>query len=133
MTPVTRDPPLPQRRSVRLRGFDYAQAGVYFVTVCARNRRCLFGEIGNGAMHLNKLGSMARECWLEIPCHFPGVELHAHVVMPNHLHGVLALFGRQPDARRWGGQGARAIATAATAIELDTRGWRAYGLARKQS
>lgn len=52
-----------RRRSIRLKGYDYSQAGAYFVTICTRNRDCLFGEIVDGQMRLNQLGrAVAEEC-----------------------------------------------------------------------
>lgn len=92
------EPSFPARSSIRLRGFDYSQAGVYFVTVCTHDRGCLFGEIRHGTMQLNEAGSIVRQCWLETPRHFPGVELQAYVVMPNHIHGVVAIFRRARHA-----------------------------------
>jgi putative transposase len=89
------DPPLParNRRSVRLRGYDYSQAGAYFMTICTQNRHCLFGGITEGAMVLNDAGRAVADCWLQIPDHFPNVELDEWVVMPNHLHGIVIIVG----------------------------------------
>jgi len=56
-------------RSIRLKGYDYAQAGAYFVTICTRERECLFGEIAHGEMRLNDAGEIARRCWEDIPDH----------------------------------------------------------------
>lgn len=80
------------RRSVRLKEYDYSQAGAYFVTVCAWNRECLFGEIVDGEMQLNELGVVVQECWDEIPRHFPNVELDEFIVMPNHVHGIIVII-----------------------------------------
>jgi len=87
-------PQLPNRRSVRLKNFDYSQPGAYFLTICAHNNRCLFGRVVWGEMSLNDLGELVDKCWLEIPRHFPNIELATHVVMPNHLHGILVLRER---------------------------------------
>ena len=81
----------PRRLHTRLPQFDYAQQGAYFVTLCSRNRTCLFGEILNGEMRSTDLGQLARVTWHEIPTHFPHVELDASVIMPNHLHGVIII------------------------------------------
>jgi REP element-mobilizing transposase RayT len=88
-------PPLParNRRSVRLRGYDYSQAGAYFITICAQNRHCLFGSITEGAMVLNDAGRMVADCWLQIPDHFLNIELDEWVVMPNHIHGIVVIVG----------------------------------------
>ena len=82
-----------RRRSIRLPRFDYTQQGAYFVTVCTRNRSCLFGEIVNGEMRLNDIGRVAHRMWEEIPTHFPQVGIDAWVVMPNHIHGVIVIAG----------------------------------------
>ncbi len=82
------NPAIHHRRSIRLKGYDYSQNGLYFITICTYNRECLFGEIINKIMILNDFGKMANECWLKIPAHFPDTVLHEHVVMPNHVHGL---------------------------------------------
>jgi REP element-mobilizing transposase RayT len=89
MTPY--DPQRHHRRSIRLKGYDYAQAGAYFLTVCTKDRACLFGDIVDGLMVLNVAGRVVDECWKAIPSHFSYVELDAFVVMPNHIHGVLRI------------------------------------------
>ena len=83
--------PVRNRRSVRLRGYDYSQAGAYFITICTQNRCCLFGTIEEGGMVLNDAGRTAADCWLQIPDHFPNVELDEWVVMPNHIHGLMVI------------------------------------------
>ena len=80
------------RKSPRLQGYDYSQEGAYFVTICTHRRAHLFGEIVDGEMRLSAMGSMAESCWVEIPAHFPHVELDAYVIMPNHVHGILAIM-----------------------------------------
>jgi putative transposase len=80
---------LPRRRSLRLPEFDYSTPGAYFVTVCARNRQCLFGEIADGKMEPDALAELVAGCWNEIPSHFPNAGLDAFIVMPNHIHGIL--------------------------------------------
>jgi REP element-mobilizing transposase RayT len=74
-----------------LRDYDYSRAGAYFVTICAWQRECLFGEILDGAARLNDMGRMVLECWGAIPDHFPHVELDAFVIMPNHIHGIVVI------------------------------------------
>src|ERR1700722_13511603 len=87
------NPAIHHRKSIRLKGYDYSQNGLYFITICTYNRECLFGEIINKKMILNDAGKIANECWLKIPEHFPGAILHEHVIMPNHLHGIIELAG----------------------------------------
>ena len=81
---------LPQRRATRLRGYDYSQPGAYFVTICAQHRKCLFGTIIDGKMQLNEIGQIVVEYWNYIPQHFLSVELGESVIMPNHIHGIVA-------------------------------------------
>ena len=81
----------PARRSIRLFGYDYSSAGLYFVTICAHERKSLFGRVAQDAVSLTRLGKIVRECWVGIPCHFGRVDLDAFVVMPNHLHGIIVL------------------------------------------
>jgi putative transposase len=82
------------RRSIRLKGHDYAQPGAYFMTVCTRNHACLFGHVVNGEMHLNDVGEIVRRCWEDIPHHFPSVELDAFIIMPNHVHDIVVIHRR---------------------------------------
>ena len=81
---------LPQRRAMRLRNYDYSQPGAYFVTICVQHRECLFGTITDGKMRLNKIGQIVVERWNQIPQHFSSVELGESVIMPNHMHGIIA-------------------------------------------
>lgn len=80
-----------KRQHIRLAGYDYSRAGAYFVTLCAVDRKCLFGAIVADEMRLNQSGTVVVSCWGEIPKHFPHVTLDEFVVMPNHLHGILLL------------------------------------------
>ena len=84
-------PAMRWRRPTRLPHFDYSQQGAYFVTICTRNRACLFGEVVDGEMQLNDVGEVAHAIWERIPTHVPLVETDAWVVMPNHVHGVIVI------------------------------------------
>jgi putative transposase len=79
------------RRSLRLRGYDYAKGGAYFVTICTQDRACLFGEAIAGSMRLNQSGQQIVMIWEGLTSRFTGVEIDLFVVMPNHLHGILIL------------------------------------------
>jgi putative transposase len=92
---MTYNPKIHNRKSIRLQGYDYSRAGLYFISFCVKARACLFGKIENGVMTLNELGNIANDFWLEIPKHYPQVELHEHVVMPNHIHGIIEITGAQ--------------------------------------
>lgn len=92
------DPTLPERRSIRLHGFDYSQAGQYFLTICIFQKRCILGRLDHGNVCLSRIGRLVRDRWLEIPAHFKHIELEAFVVMPNHLHGILTINERARHA-----------------------------------
>jgi REP element-mobilizing transposase RayT len=100
------NPNIHHRKSIRLQGYDYSQAGLYFITICAQDRKCLFGKIENDEMILNDAGLIANECWLEIPKHFPNAVLHEHIIMPNHVHGIVELI--QNDVANVGAENTRA-------------------------
>ena len=81
----------PYRRSLRWRGYDYSQVGVYFVTICTEKRLCLFGEIQEREMIPNAAGEMLARQWLALPTRFPNVILDQWTVMPNHFHGIVVI------------------------------------------
>ncbi|MCJ7668444.1 MAG: transposase [Anaerolineae bacterium] len=83
------------RRSIRLKEYDYSQAGAYFVTVCTHNRECILGEVANGEVLLNEFGKIVESVWFDLPKHYPNVELDAFVIMPNHVHGII-IVGADP-------------------------------------
>lgn len=89
---------LPNRKSIRLKGYDYSQKGLYFITICCHQRAHLFGKVGldnegKTIMLLNQAGEIAKQCWEEIPSHFPNVNLHEFIIMPNHIHGIIEFVG----------------------------------------
>jgi putative transposase len=88
---VTYDPTSHRRRSLRLKDYDYAQAGAYFVTICTQDRVCLFGDVTDGAMSLNAAGQLVATLWTDVTVRFPDACLDAFVVMPNHIHGIILL------------------------------------------
>lgn len=88
------------RRKMRLPGYDYAQSGAYFVTVCTVQRQCILSAIVDANVELTQAGSVVRACWNDLPNHYPHVELDAFVIMPNHVHGILRLIDLDtPDTR----------------------------------
>ncbi|MDP9311308.1 MAG: hypothetical protein M3R24_10545 [Chloroflexota bacterium] len=87
------DPERHHRRSIRLRGYDYSQAGAYFVTLCVQSREWLLGDVVDGRVVLSEAGAIVWRVWEELPRRFPMVELDAFVVMPNHVHGVIVIDG----------------------------------------
>ena len=93
------------RLSIRLRGWDYASPGSYFVTLCIEDRERplrgqitrLFGDIVDGKMRLNEFGRIVADTWDDLPNHFPSIVLDAFVVMPNHMHGIIVLTNGSTD------------------------------------
>ena len=83
----------PQRKSIRLKGYDYSQNGYYFITVCTKNRECLFGNISDGKMVLNNYGNIAYSEIINTNNVRPNVEIKNHIVMPNHIHIIIAIVG----------------------------------------
>lgn len=116
------NPAIHHRRSIRLQGYDYAQAGAYFVTIVAKHRACLFGEIVGGEMRLNRAGKIVCQEWQRLEQRFPQIQLGTFVVMPYHIHAIVIIndfvgathsgpegrgagAGAGPDAVHSGGDG----------------------------
>ena len=91
------NPRVNHRRSIRLKGYDYAQEGLYFITICCFENKHLFGRIEDGVVMLKEAGRVAERCWEEIPEHFRDVVLHEFVIMPNHVHGILEIVGAKNE------------------------------------
>jgi hypothetical protein len=85
------NPEIHNRRSTRLKGYDYSSPGWYFVTICTHNRVCLFGAISDGVMTLNKWGRIASDQWQKTESIRDNVSLDAFVIMPNHVHGIIRI------------------------------------------
>jgi putative transposase len=85
------NPQIHHRRSIRLKGYDYSQAGLYFITICCQDRKCRFGKIENGEMILNELGTIAYNEWIKLVERFTSFELDVFQIMPNHMHGIILL------------------------------------------
>ena len=94
------DPQKHHRRSIRLKGYDYSQAGAYFVTIVTWQREILFGEIVDGEMVLNEFGETVREEWERTEIVRPYVKLGKYVIMPNHVHGILVFVDDGVGATR---------------------------------
>ena len=93
------DPKIHHRRSIRLKGYDYTQAGAYFITICSYQREHVFGEVVNGEMKLSRFGLVAKQQWEKLPKRFSNIELGAFVLMPNHEHGVIQIIEREVERR----------------------------------
>ena len=100
---MTYNPEIHHRQSTRLRDYDYSRAGAYFVTICAWQRECLFGEMVDGVMRLNDAGHIIDESWQRISTHFSDVDIDQYIIMPNHFHGIVSIVGAgspRPDLSR---------------------------------
>ena len=122
---MTYNPQKHHRQSIRLKGYDYSLAGLYFITICCQDRACMFGEIvgaypcgrpdndfPNGGrpdndctendtpeMQLNDAGKMIDDEWLKLPQRFENILLHEYIVMPNHFHGILEITNDDINGR----------------------------------
>ncbi len=95
---MTYNPAIHHRRSIRLKGYDYTQAGFYFITMCTQDRECLFGKIIDRKMILSDAGLMVETVWNEIPQYYIDFDIHAFIVMPDHIHGIIEKKSMQyPD------------------------------------
>jgi REP element-mobilizing transposase RayT len=83
------DPYKHHRRSIRLKEYDYSQEGLYFVTICVQDMRCLFGKIIDGEMALNDAGKMIEKWCMELSHKFPDITLDTYIIMPNHFHAII--------------------------------------------
>ena len=87
----TYNPQIHHRRSIRLKGYDYSQAGLYFITICCEDREYRFGKIENDEMTLNEYGTIAYNEWIKLTERFSYFELDVFQIMPNHMHAIIAL------------------------------------------
>jgi putative transposase len=78
--------------SARLSGWDYSSPGWYFVTICTKDRKCLFGEIVNNEMRLSEFGRIIQDEWHRTGLQRPNIRLNDFIVMPNHVHGIIRIL-----------------------------------------
>ena len=125
------NPKIHHRESMRLKDYDYAQDGYYFVTICAENKIEYFGKIIDGKIVLNEIGKIVNQCWLEIPKHFPDVLLDEHIIMPNHIHGVIAIENNNcvvgnenfRSLRGWHGAKSRSLSSIIRGFKIGVTKW----------
>ena len=79
-------------KSIRLKDWDYSSNGAYYITICTKNRGCLFGKIINGKMILNNIGKIIKQCWYDLPNHYENCTLDEFVIMPDHVHGLFEMI-----------------------------------------
>ena len=92
------NPRIHHRRSIRLKGYDYSQKGLYFITICVQKRLRLFGEIENQQMIANDVSNMIDKWYFELENKFPDIKCHEHIVMPNHFHCIIENTGNPVGA-----------------------------------
>jgi REP element-mobilizing transposase RayT len=86
------DPEKHHRRSIRLKKYDYSSIGLYFVTICTQHRKCLFGNIQNGAMRLNAYGQIVKDEWLKGEILRKEIKSDEFIIMPNHMHAIVKIM-----------------------------------------
>jgi len=98
-----------------LKEYDYSQRGMYFVTICTQDRRCLFGEVVDGNMKLNEIGNIVKNEWVKLPKRFLNTEMGSFIIMPNHVHGIIIVGAPLAGARVNDNYGGKNRATARVA------------------
>jgi len=88
------------RRSIRLKGYDYSQPGAYFITICTYQKICLFGDIFAGEVHLNPFGMIASRELARLPQRFPNMTIDEAIIMPNHIHAIWIIRKERGTAER---------------------------------
>ncbi len=94
---MTYIPHIRHRRSIRLKGYDYSQAGLYFVTICVQNRECLFGKIAIGVMQLNGMGQTVEKEWIKSAEIRKEINMHEYIIMPNHFHAIVEIIANNTN------------------------------------
>ena len=87
------------RKSIRLRNWDYSSSALYFVTICVKSRENLFGKIIDSQMIKNDAGQMVEDLWRNLINKFDNIKLGEHVIMPNHLHGIIEIINEQKSEK----------------------------------
>ena len=80
---------LPKRKPTRLKEYDYSTPGAYFITICAHNKKHLFGEIKNYKMNLNDIGNIINCEIIKIESRYHNIKIDKYVIMPNHIHMII--------------------------------------------
>lgn len=90
------NPYIHKRKTIHLPGFNYRSQNAYFITICTQNRDCIYGNIENGCFKTNDIGKMVEEYWMKLENKFQNIQLDEHILMPNHLHGIINIVGADP-------------------------------------
>ena len=93
------NPDVHHRHSIRLKEYDYSKEGMYFITICTKERECMLSEIVGAddpvCPRLTTIGKMVNECWYKMNQIYESVTIHDYIIMPNHLHGIIEIQGGQ--------------------------------------
>ena len=87
----------PERKPVRLQGYNYSQEGMYFITICVEEKQNIFGEIvgcdalGAPRVQHTEIGEIVHKEILETPSHYSDIRIDKFIVMPNHVHMIIAV------------------------------------------
>ncbi len=102
--------------STRCKDWDYASNGYYFVTICTRNRECVFGDVEENQMYLSAIGEIAADEWYKTAQIRPNVELDEWIVMPNHIHGTIIIQNQPIETFH------RNVSTSSSRLKSDSLG-----------
>ena len=83
-----------KRHSIRLKEYNYAKEGMYFITICIKNRKCLLGEIREDKIQLNDIGKVVEKELLRIKVKFSKFNISIYQLMPNHIHFILEIIDK---------------------------------------
>lgn len=84
------------RKIIRLKGYDYSQAGYYFVTIEPFDCKYFFSKISNEKIILNDIGKIIDNQWKWIFSRFDYIQIDEYVIMPDHFHGIIRIL---PDSK----------------------------------
>jgi len=86
------NPKIHKRRSIRLSSFDYSSADDYFVTICTKNKECIFGEVKERKIELNRFGYIIKRNVDNIPQQYKNIRINSFIVMSNHVHLIVRIL-----------------------------------------
>lgn len=81
----------PIRKKLRLEYYDYSKQGLYFITICIKNRRKILGKINNNQIELSKEGIVVQNYIEYIVKKYRNIKIDEYIVMPNHIHMIISM------------------------------------------
>jgi len=82
---------LPQRKNIRLKDYDYSSNGLYFITMCTKNRIQILGTIIDDNIALTKTGNIVKKYTNIIESKFDNIIIDEYIIMPNHIHIIIEI------------------------------------------